>query len=129
MNSEALIGLIIAWLVTAISLFVIAQLKEFTGVEVDSFGKALWSSIVFGLLNVTVVPILSNLAGAVEFANPEVEVDIIRFAINVIVFGLAAGLVHGFRLRWGVWSAVIGAAALTLMNRLIQTWLSSGLPT
>ncbi|NJK39143.1 MAG: phage holin family protein [Oscillatoriales cyanobacterium RM2_1_1] len=129
MNSDALIGLVIAWLVTAISLFVIAQLKELTGVEVDSFGKALWSSIVFGLLNVTVVPILAALARTLELANPQVQVDLIRFGINVIIFGLAAWLVHGFRLKWGIFSAVIGAAALTLMNRLIQAWLNSGLPT
>ena len=48
--------LLIAWLITAISLLIIAQLP--IGVEVDNFGKALVSAIVFGVLNALVKPIL-----------------------------------------------------------------------
>jgi putative membrane protein len=28
-------------------------------------------------------------------------------------------LVHGFRLRWGFWSALIGAFALSVINSII----------
>ncbi len=54
-----MIGLIITWLVTAVSLFIIAQLSAFTGVEIDSFKKALWSAVVFGLLNALVRPVFA----------------------------------------------------------------------
>jgi putative membrane protein len=39
--------------------------------------------------------------------------------LNTIIFGLAAWLVPGFRLRWGFWSALIGAVALGIINPLI----------
>jgi putative membrane protein len=40
--------------------------------------------------------------------------------INAIIFGLAAWLVEGFRLRWGIWSALIGSIALAVLNSLIN---------
>ena len=49
--------LLITWLITAISLLIIAQLP--IGIEVDNFGKALVSAIVFGVLNALVRPILT----------------------------------------------------------------------
>ncbi|HEY9617991.1 MAG TPA: phage holin family protein, partial [Microcoleaceae cyanobacterium] len=36
-----------------------------------------------------------------------------------IVFGLAAWLIEGFRLRWGLGSAILGAIALTLINSIL----------
>jgi putative membrane protein len=35
------------------------------------------------------------------------------------MFALAAKLVEGFRLRWGVWSAIIGALALSFINSIL----------
>ncbi len=46
--------LLIAWLLTAISLLIVSQLP--IGVEVDNFGKALIAAIVFGILNALVKP-------------------------------------------------------------------------
>ncbi|MFM7578249.1 MAG: hypothetical protein ACKO5Q_15090 [Microcystaceae cyanobacterium] len=34
------------------------------------------------------------------------------------MFGLAAALVDGFSLRWGFWSALIGAMLLGFINSL-----------
>jgi len=45
--------------------------------------------------------------------------------LNAIIFGLAAYLVTGFRLRWGIWSALIGAIALGIINMLIYRLLGS----
>nr|WP_099798407.1 phage holin family protein [Thermostichus lividus] len=48
-------GLIITWVVTSISLFIVSRLS-FLGVEIDKFSTALWSAIVFGVLNATLGP-------------------------------------------------------------------------
>jgi putative membrane protein len=62
-----MIGLIITWLVTAVSLFIIAQLSAFTGVEIDNFKKALISALVFGLLNALVRPVFAFFAFPLTF--------------------------------------------------------------
>jgi putative membrane protein len=45
--------------------------------------------------------------------------------INAAIFGLAAWLVDGFRLRWGIWSALLGALALSFINSLLYQLLST----
>jgi putative membrane protein len=108
-----IIGLLIAWLVTAVSLFIISKLP--TGVEIDSFGKALVSAVVFGVLNAILHPILSFLAFPITFLT----FGLFSFVINALIFGLAAFLTRGFRLRWGIWSAFIGSLALSVINSII----------
>ncbi|MBE9124611.1 MULTISPECIES: phage holin family protein [unclassified Coleofasciculus] len=114
-----LVSLIIAWLVTSVSLFIISKLP--TGVEIDSFQKALWSAVVFGLLNAFLRPILGFLAFPITFLT----FGLFAIILNAIVFGLAAYLVQGFRLRWGFWSALIGAIALGIINSLIYQLLGA----
>jgi putative membrane protein len=108
-----MVALLITWLVTALSLFIISKLP--TGVEIDSFGKALFSAIVFGILNALLRPILSFLAFPITF----ITFGLFALVINAVIFGLAAALVTGFRLRWGFWSALIGSFALGVINSII----------
>jgi putative membrane protein len=109
-----MVNLIVAWLVTAVALFIISKLP--TGVEIDSFNKALVSAIVFGILNALVRPVISVLALPITI----ITFGLFAIVINAIIFGLAAWLVQGFRLRWGIWSALIGAVALGVINSLID---------
>jgi len=95
------------------SLFVISKLP--LGIEIDSFGKALVSAAVFGVLNALLRPILGFLAFPITFLT----FGLFALVLNAIIFGLAAFLVHGFRLRGGFFSAFIGAIALSLINALI----------
>lgn len=113
-----IIGLLVAWLVTAVTLLIISKLP--TGVEIDSFPKALISAVVFGILNALVRPVLKVLTFpvAVIFSH-----FLITLILNMIIFGLAAALVQGFRLRWGIWSAIIGSFALSLISSLIYSIL------
>jgi putative membrane protein len=111
-----IVSLLLLWLVTAVSLYLIAQLSQFTGVEIDDFKKALISSAVFGLVNALVRPllVLIFLPATLIFAG-----SFITFILNVVMFALAAKLVEGFSLRWGIWSAVIGALALSFINSVL----------
>lgn len=105
--------ILIAWLVTSVSLFVISRLP--LGIEIDSFGKAVVSALVFGVLNALVKPVVSTLALPITF----ITFGLFALVVNAIIFGLAALLVKGFRLKWGVWSALIGSVVLSLLNSLI----------
>jgi putative membrane protein len=110
------VNLLIIWVVNAISLFVIAQLRPITGVEIDSFQKALWSAAIFGVLNVLIRPFLIRLTVPLDAVFSTFIVGVI---LNMAVFGLAAWLVSGFRLQWGVLSALIGSIALGIINSVI----------
>lgn len=106
-------GLIITWIVTTVSFLIISKLP--IGVEIDSLGKAAISAAVFGVLNALLRPIL----GFFTFPLIILTLGLFLFVLNAIIFGLAAWLVPGFRLRWGIWSALIGSIALSIINSVI----------
>lgn len=108
-----IVSLLITWVITSISLFIISKLP--TGVEIDGFNKALISAAVFGILNALIRPILAVLAFPITFLT----LGLFSIIINAIIFGLAAWLVTGFRLRWGFWSAIIGTLALSFINSIL----------
>ena len=114
-----MVGLIITWLVTAISFLIISQLP--IGVEIDSFGKALITAAVFGILNALLLPILSL------FTLPFIilTLGLFFFVLNSIIFGLSAALVPGFRLRYGFWSALLGSLALAIINSILLRFIAS----
>jgi putative membrane protein len=51
--------------------------------------------------------------------------DYFAFVLNAIIFGLAALLVTGFRLRWEVGSALSEAIALSVGNSLMSNLLGT----
>ena len=112
-------GIIVTWLVTTVSFLIISQLP--IGVEIDSFGKAAISAAVFGILNAVLKPILALFS----FPFILLTFGLFLFVVNAIVFGLAAWLVSGFRLRWGFWSALFGSIALSLINSIIFNFLGA----
>lgn len=108
-----MLGLILTWLVTALSFLIISRLP--IGVEIDGFNKALISAAVIGVLNAILLPILSFFS----FPFILLTVGLFFFVLNAAIFGLAAYLVNGFRLRYGIWSALIGSIALALINSIL----------
>ena len=114
-----MLGILITWLVTTISFLIIARLP--LGVEIDTFGKASVSAAVFGVLNALLRPIL----GFFTFPLILLTLGLFLFVLNAIIFGLAAALVTGFRLRWGIWSALLGSIALSLINSILFNLLAT----
>ncbi|MGF1540954.1 MAG: phage holin family protein [Pleurocapsa sp.] len=108
-----LLAILVSLVVTTIALLIISKLP--TGVEIDSIQKGFIAAVVFGILNSILHPILSFLALPITF----ITFGLFSLVINGFIFGLSALLVQGFRLRWGVWSALIGAFALSVINSII----------
>lgn len=113
-----MVAFLITALITAISLLVISYIP-FVGVEIDSPGKALISGFVFGLLNAFLKPILNFLGAPINFLT----LGLFSLIVNVIIFGLTAKLVEGFRLRNKFVSAILGAFLLALINSLLFSLL------
>ena len=110
-----MLPLLVSVLVTAISLFIISKLP--IGIEIDSFPKAIIAAIAFGIIN----GILHFFATPLEW----ITFGLFAIVVNIIAFGLAAAAVEGFRLRHGIWSAIVGSFALGFVNSLIDKFLST----
>ncbi|MEB3830162.1 phage holin family protein [Phormidium sp. CCY1219] len=116
-----IVQIVITWLVTAVSLFLISKIP--IGVEIDGFPKALVSAAVFGLLNAFLLPLLKGIT-LFKLTNT-ITLGLWAVLLNTIIFGLAAWLVSGFRLRLGILSAVLGAIALGIVNSILFHLLAS----
>lgn len=109
-----ILPIIISLVVTTIALLIISKLP--TGVEIDSIQKGFIAAIVFGVLNAILHPVLAFISLPITFLT----FGLFSLVVNGFIFGLSALLVRGFRLRWGIWSALIGAFALSLINSAIN---------
>lgn len=114
-----LVSFIIYVVVLALSLWLISLLP--IGVDVDSPVKALVSGAVIGIL----YRLYHVLPEGLRTFGGFVSLGLIPFLVSVIIFGLAAWLVEGFRLRWGILSAIIGAIALTFVNGILTQILAT----
>lgn len=108
-----LVAFLITIVVTALSLLIISKLP--TGVEIDSPFIALVAGGIIGAFSG-----LYNLFPGWLRAIPAIlSLGLIPLIGSIIVFGLSAWLVEGFRLRWGIGSAILGAIALAIINSIL----------
>jgi putative membrane protein len=113
---------LLQWPIRAIILLIVAWLP--LGVEVDSFGIALLAAVVIGLLGTLLIWPLKALM-ALPWAITSLGGIITpiswlyNWAITVILFGLAAWLIQGFRLKQGLLSAVLGAVVYAVLSAVI----------
>ena len=111
-----MLGFIISWLVMTVTFIILTQLP--TGIQADDFGKAGLAALVFGLLN--------GLTGWF-IHNTIVNILSLGFVFligNTVLFALTALLVKGFRLRWGIMSAVIGGLGTAVIYGILTRLLA-----
>ncbi|NJL48691.1 MAG: phage holin family protein [Leptolyngbyaceae cyanobacterium SM2_5_2] len=111
---------LISVVVLAVSLLIISKIPP-VGVDIDSPIKALLGGAIIGAFN----GIWGLLPSAFRSATAWLSLGIIPLLGAIIVFGLAAWLVEGFRLRWGIWSAIMGAIALAIVSTILNRILAS----
>lgn len=110
---NGVIDFLITAVITAISLLIISKLP--LGIDIDGVDKALLGALIFGLLNAFVKPVLFWLTIPITVLT----LGLFLIILNALIFGLAAKLVRGFRLRWGFLSAILGAIALSIINGIL----------
>jgi putative membrane protein len=117
---------ILVWVVvTAISFIIISYLP--IGVQIASFPIALISAVVFGLVNALLKPLLT-VFGLLNILN-WVTLGLFSLVVNGIILAIAAALVPGFRLKWPIVSALLGALALAIVNSILFNVLSQFFPS
>mgnify|MGYP006287580371 CR=1 FL=1 len=122
---------LLQWPIRALILLLVARLP--LGVEMASFPIALLSAAVIALLGTLLVwplklllaPVwaitsLGGLIGPISF--------LFNWLITIVLFGLAAWLIQGFRLRNGLVSAALGALVYSVLSYFILRLLGLEVP-
>lgn len=127
---EALVWLV-QWPIRALILLLVAWLP--LGVEMASFPIALLSAVVIGLLGTLLLwplkfvlaPIwaITSLGGLISPVS-----FLFNWLITIILFGLAAWLIQGFRLKNGLTSAVLGALVYSVLSAVVLRLLGLEVP-
>ena len=105
--------LILRLLVTAAVAFILAQILP--GIDVDTYGTAIWFAIVLGLLNIFLKPLLILLTLPLTL----VTFGLFLLVINTIVVLVASDWVKGFKIH-----SFVDGLLFSLVLTLITSYLS-----
>ena len=105
--------LLLIWLINSAALFAIPQLLS--SVQIDSFTTALLASLVLGLVNTLIRPVLVLLTLPVTFLT----LGLFIFVINGLMFWAVADIIKGFQVD------NFGAAVLGAMIYSVLSWALS----
>ncbi len=122
---------LLQWPIRALILLLVSWLP--LGVEMESFPVALVSAIVIGLLGtlliiplkVVLAPIwaITSLGGLISPISL-----LFNWLITIILFGLSAWLIPGFRLKNGLVSAILGALVYSVLSAVVLRMLGLEVP-
>ena len=104
---------IVNWLLSALALYLMAQMMP--GIEIRGFGTAMIATIVIGLVDVILGPILRFLAFPLTF----VTLGLFLVVIKGFLLKVAALFTPGFRVN-GCLPAILGVVVLSLLSWLLQ---------
>ena len=110
--------LLLTWILNAFALFFVMKLVP--GIQIDRFGDLLIATLVLGLLNAFLRPLVILLTLPVTLLT----LGLFTLVINGVMFYLAAQLVNGFHVS-GFGAAFLAALLFSLfssiLNLLFQT--------
>jgi putative membrane protein len=108
-----LVHILLNWLLGAIALWIVARIVP--GIQLNGFGSALVATVVIGIVNAVIGPVLKFLSFPFIFLT----LGLFLLVINAALLGLAALFTPGFRIR-GFFPALIGSLALTVVSWLLR---------
>ena len=106
---------VIRWLVTTIAVLVAAHLIP--GISYDGWGALLGASLLLGIINAFVRPILLLLS--LPFII--VTMGLFIFVINALLLLLVSKIVPAFQVA-GFWSAFFGAIIISLVSWILSSF-------
>jgi len=110
--------ILLRWVVSALAFFALSYVIP--GITVKGFGTALVLALLWGLVNITIKPILILLTLPFNLLT----FGIFTFIINGFLLWILGGVVKGFEVH-GFWVAVLGALFLSVISSLSQWVLSA----
>jgi putative membrane protein len=106
-------AVLIRWILSALAFIAVANLVP--GITVASFWTALVLALLWGLIGVTIKPVVLVLTLPINVLT----LGVFTFIINGFFLSLLGGIVKGFEVQ-GFWVAVLGALVLSVINMLIN---------
>lgn len=104
--------LIVRWIINALAILLAAYLLP--GITVGGFGTALILSIVLGIINAVLKPILIILTLPINILT----LGLFTFVINALMVMLAASVLKGFSVA-NFWWALLFSLVLSVLNSLL----------
>lgn len=105
--------ILVHWILAALVLMVSAYILP--GMEIRSFVAALFASVIIGVVNTLVWPLLALLT----FPLTIVTFGLFLLVVNGVCLKLSAALTPGFTIE-GFMPAVIGSIVLTVIGWLVR---------
>lgn len=106
--------LIMNLLINALAVFITAYLLK--GVKVDSFVTAIIVSVVLGIANVVIKPILFILTLPITILT----LGLFSFVLNALIILLVSSIVEGFQVA-NFWWALLFSLVLSLVSSFLQS--------
>jgi len=106
-------NLFLKWLILAISILISALIIP--GVSIAGVWAALWLAIFFGLINITIKPLLVILTLPINILT----LGLFTLVINALMILLAASVVKGFYVN-GFWWAFIFSVVLSFVSYVLN---------
>lgn len=107
-----MLEILISWLITALAIFVTAQLLS--GITVKGFGSSMVVAVVLGLVNAVIRPILIFFTLPINFLT----LGLFSFVINALMVMLVGQLVPGFEVK-SFWWALLFSIVLSLVQGVL----------
>ncbi len=114
-----MVGILIRWLVTSLTILMIPALVS--GVQVKGFGSALAAAAVLGVLNAIVRPILILLTLPLTI----VTLGLFILVINALLFQLAGAIIPGVQID-SFWSALFASLIVSLVSWVMNSSIGGG---
>jgi len=108
-----LVHILVSWLVSALALWLVAQIIP--GIQVRGFGAALAATVAIAVVNATVGWVLKILFFPLTFLT----LGLFLLVLNAFLLKLASLFTPGFAVR-GFLSAVLGSVVLTILTAILR---------
>jgi putative membrane protein len=106
-------GIIFGIFARAIAILVVSELL--TGIHVANFGAAVVASILLGLINTFIRPILLILTLPINILS----LGLFTFVINALLFAFVGEIVKGFSVQ-GFGNALIGSLIVSIISYFLD---------
>lgn len=111
-------GFLIRWFINAIALGLTSWLVK--GIDIQGLGTLLIASLVLGILNALLRPIILLLTLPLNILT----LGLFTFVVNAFMLIMASKLVEGFVIT-DFWSALVGAIILSIISFLISVFIGN----
>ena len=108
-----LVHWIVNWLLSALALWLVAQIIP--GIQLRSFQTALLATVILGLVDITIGPILRFIAFPITFLT----FGLFQWVLKAFLLKLSSMFTPGFRID-GFLNALAGSLALTILDIVLR---------